>query len=577
MKWLIYFLLLVGVLKAVTFECKAKGESVIVEARNLKDAKLRAFTDLNRVNNKIKLEDINCTIKKLKKFNKAQQNSDSLKMESISLGVSPAPQMLIKRKSKMSFGYREDLSGEEYSSFSDNSFKEPTTSPLSTFSVDVDTASYGIVRRYIMQNSSFPPKGAIRIEEMINYFDYDYPSPKEESFNILAKVGESIWNKNHKILQIGVQAKKIDSSKLPPSNLVFLIDVSGSMGAPNKLPLLKRAFKLLVNQLRATDTVSIVVYAGSSGVVLNGVRGDKKSKILKALENLRAGGSTAGGAGINLAYKIAKENFIKGGNNRVILATDGDFNVGVRSESQLIDLIEKEKNSGIYLTVLGFGMGNFKDSKMEKLADKGNGNYGYIDNLLEAKKLLVEQMSGTLFTVAKDVKVQVEFNPLMVKKYRLIGYVNRKMANEDFKNDKKDAGDVGAGHSVTVLYELELKDKNSSTTSPLKYQTLTPSKEAKSDEIATLKLRFKAPDSNSSKEIKKVIKTDSSEIKDKDFYFAQAVAGFGMILRDSEYKGDLTIEKVLKIAKENRGEDKNGYRAEFIRVLEKAQLLKQTK
>jgi Ca-activated chloride channel family protein len=312
-------------------------------------------------------------------------------------------------------------------------------------------------------------------------------------------------------------------------------------------------------------------------VVLNRVRGDKKKEILKAIDSLIARGSTAGGEGIKLAYKIAKENFIKGGNNRVILATDGDFNVGVQSESELVDLIEKEKKGGVYLSILGFGMGNFKDSKMEKLADKGNGNYGYIDNLLEAKKLLVEQMSGTLFTIAKDVKVQVEFNPLLVKRYRLIGYVNRKMADEDFKDDKKDAAEVGAGHRVTVLYELELKDKNSSSTSPLKYQTLTPSKEAKSDEVATVKLRFKTPEANTSKEIQKVVKLDTKEIREEDFLFPQVVAGFGMILRDSQYRGDLTLDKLLEIAKKTKGKDINGYRAEFIRVLQKAKLLKETK
>ena len=569
MKSLIIFLALVSFGLAETFECVADKHTIVVEAKSQKEALSKAFEILKKQDSNIKLQDINCTIKK--RFLEVD------KRKAQTINIMPAIPMFVKRRPKMSFGYKEDLSAEEYSSFSDNSFKNPLTSPLSTFSVDVDTASYSIIRRYIMRNNIFPPKGAVRIEEMINYFDYNYTAPKNREFNILARVGDCIWNKKSKVLQIAIQAKKIDLKKLPPSNLVFLIDVSGSMGAPNKLPLLKRAFKLLVNQLRAVDSVSIVVYAGSSGVVLNGVRGDKKEKILKAIDSLVARGSTAGGEGIKLAYKIARENFIKGGNNRVILATDGDFNVGVQSESELVDLIEKEKKGGIYLTVLGFGMGNFKDTRMEKLADKGNGNYGYIDNLLEAKKLLVEQMSGTLFTIAKDVKVQVEFNPLLIKRYRLIGYVNRKMANEDFKDDKKDAAEVGAGHSVTVLYELELKDKNSSITSPLKYQTLTPSKEAKSDEVATVKLRFKAPEANTSKEIQKVVKLNTKEIKEDDFYFAQVVAGFGMILRDSQYRGNLTLDKALEIAKKAKGKDINGYRAEFIKMLEKAKLLKETK
>jgi len=569
MKSLIIFLALVSFGLAATFECVADKHTIVVEAKSQKEALSKAFEILKKQDSNIKLQDINCTIKK--RFLEVD------KRKTQTINIMPAIPMFVKRRPKMSFGYKEDLSAEEYSSFSDNSFKNPLTSPLSTFSVDVDTASYSIIRRYIMRNNIFPPKGAVRIEEMINYFDYNYTAPKNREFNILARVGDCIWNKKSKVLQIAIQAKKIDLKKLPPSNLVFLIDVSGSMGAPNKLPLLKRAFKLLVNQLRAVDSVSIVVYAGSSGVVLNGVRGDKKEKILKAIDSLVARGSTAGGEGIKLAYKIARENFIKGGNNRVILATDGDFNVGVQSESELVDLIEKEKKGGIYLTVLGFGMGNFKDTRMEKLADKGNGNYGYIDNLLEAKKLLVEQMSGTLFTIAKDVKVQVEFNPLLIKRYRLIGYVNRKMANEDFKDDKKDAAEVGAGHSVTVLYELELKDKNSSITSPLKYQTLTPSKEAKSDEVATVKLRFKAPEANTSKEIQKVVKLNTKEIKEDDFYFAQVVAGFGMILRDSQYRGNLTLDKALEIAKKAKGKDINGYRAEFIKMLEKAKLLKETK
>jgi len=473
-----------------------------------------------------------------------------------------------------------DFNTESYKYIKENPFKEVATSPLSTFSTDVDTASYSNARRIINENQ-LPPKGAIRLEEFINYFSYNYKEPNDNHpFAINLKVGETLWNSQTKLIQIGLQTKKPNIDKLPHSNLVFLLDVSGSMSDHNKLPLLKQSLKLLVKQLRAEDSVSIVVYAGAAGVILDRANGNEKEIIIQALDKLEAGGSTAGGEGIRLAYDIAKKAFIKDGNNRVILATDGDFNIGQTSESDLVDLIEAKRETGIYLTVLGFGMGNYKDDKMESLADKGNGNYAYIDNLLEAKKVLVTQMSGTLYTVAKDVKVQVEFNPSKVLSYRLIGYENRALDNEDFNDDKKDAAEIGMGHSVTALYELKLKenkqkiDTNITKVDKLKYQATKPTTEAiESNELATIKIRYKRPDSNSSLLMSRVIQIDSNEIEERDYSFVQAVTAFGMLLRNSEFRGDSSFEKVIQIAKQNRGEDLEGYRSEFIRVVEKAELL----
>jgi len=462
---------------------------------------------------------------------------------------------------------------EEYNSISENKFKEVSSSPLSTFSTDVDTASYANVRRFLNdRHASLPPKNAVRIEELINYFSYDYKEPKgEEPFYINTRMGDSIWNKETKILEIALQTKKPNIAKLPASNLVFLLDVSGSMGNANKLPLLKKSLKLLVKQLRAKDSVSIVVYAGNSGLVLDKARGDEEAKIVEALEKLNAGGSTAGGAGIQLAYKVAEEAFIEGGNNRVILATDGDFNIGQRSQEELVTLIEKKRENGVFLTVLGFGMGNYKDGRMEQLADKGNGNYAYIDNLLEAKKVLVTQMSGTLYTVAKDVKVQVEFNPNKVHSYRLIGYENRALANKDFNDDTKDAAEVGMGHSVTALYEIVLNSKGiKSKVDKLKYQGNIGA----SNDLGTVKIRYKKPDGDVSVKMSKIIRGSDNDIAKKDFDFVQTVAGFGMLLRDSEYKKLLTFAQLIEIAKNSKGEDREGYRAEFIRMVEKAELLK---
>ena len=469
---------------------------------------------------------------------------------------------------------RNQTNTEEYKFINENTFKEASSSPLSTFSIDVDTASYANLRRYLTGHT-FPPKDAVRIEEMVNYFDYDYKEPRDSKpFYINTQVSGSIWNKKSKIIQIGLQTKKPDLSELPASNLVFLLDVSGSMGADNKLPLLIKSLKLLVQELREEDRVSIVVYAGNTGVILNRVRGDEKEKINWALENLRAGGSTAGGAGINLAYTLAEQAYIHDGNNRVILATDGDFNVGVRSENDLIELIQKKRKSGVYLSVLGFGDGKYKNNKMEALADKGNGNYYYIDSLLEAKKVLVTQMSGTLYTVAKDVKIQVEFNPATVYSYRLIGYENRLMAKEDFNNDKKDAGEVGRGHRVTALYEVFLSaaDANSGVDA-LKYQKHNRTRYENYDELATVKVRYKDPKENSSQLMSKVITLKSSEISKDDFYFTQSVAGFGMLLRASEYVKNLTYTQLIESAKDSKGRDRDGNRAEFIRMIEQAEML----
>ena len=470
---------------------------------------------------------------------------------------------------------KDEFNTESYNQIVENSFLEVKTTPLSTFSIDVDTASYTNIRRMI-NNGHLPIAGAVRIEEMLNYFDYDYSTPVgSEPFEINIKVGNSFWNSKNKILQIGLATKLPDIASLPPSNLVFLLDVSGSMSDENKLPLLIKSLKLLVKQLRKRDRVSIVVYAGAAGVILSGARGDQKQKIIKSLDKLEAGGSTAGGEGIKLAYKLALKFFIKNGNNRIILATDGDFNVGESSESALVNLIEKKRKLGVYLSVLGFGMGNYKDDKMESLADKGNGNYAYIDSLLEAKKVLVTQMSGTLYTVAKDVKIQIEFNPKLIHSYRLIGYENRLLNAEDFNDDKKDAGEIGMGHRVTALYELVMaNEKNSSKIDKLKYQKNKISDKSFGEEIATIKLRYKTTDSNSSILMTRLVKLSSDDISKNDFNFAMSVASFGMLLRDSKYKGDITYQKLIKLAKKSKGKDEEGYRAEFINLIQKAQLLK---
>jgi Ca-activated chloride channel family protein len=468
---------------------------------------------------------------------------------------------------------------EDYEGLDENTFQEATENPLSTFSIDVDAASYSNMRRFI-NNGQNPPKDAVRIEEMINYFNYDYKQPTgQDPFSINTEVAPAPWNEKHQLVHIGLQGKVIPTENLPASNLVFLLDVSGSMFAQNKLPLLKSGLKMLVEQLREEDKVSIVVYAGAAGCVLPPTSGKEKDKINEALQNLQAGGSTAGGAGIELAYKIAKENFMKEGNNRIILATDGDFNVGASSNEAMEDLIEKKRKEGVFLTVLGFGMGNYKDSKMEILADKGNGNYAYIDNILEAKKVLVNEFGGTLFTIAKDVKIQVEFNPANVTAYRLIGYENRKLNNEDFNNDKKDAGELGSGHTVTALYEIIPKGVDSyfKPIDDLKYQKNEPKTEKVTygDELLTVKFRYKAPDEEVSQlTVKTVENTITALDKTSDnFRWSAAVATYGMLLKDSDYleKGDYKL--VTDLAKSAKGTDENGYRIEFIKLVESSSMM----
>ena len=474
--------------------------------------------------------------------------------------------------------YNPNFNTESYNRIYENDFHSVAQKPLSTFSVDVDTAAYSNMRRFINQGT-MPPKDAVRIEEMINYFQYNYKGPKGNvPVNANMEMANCPWNSKHKLVMIGLQAKKIDSEKVPPRNLVFLVDVSGSMYSYNKLPLLKKGMKLLVQQLRPQDKVAIVVYAGAAGQVLPSTSGEDKNKILAALDRLRAGGSTNGGAGIKLAYKIAQQNYIKGGINRVILASDGDFNVGVSSQGALVRLIEKKRESGVFLTVLGFGMGNYKDSTMEQLANKGNGNYAYIDSIHEARKVLVQQAGSTLVTVAKDVKIQIEFNPRYVKEYRLIGYENRMLKARDFNDDKKDAGEMGAGHTVTAIYEIVpsgVKSSLSGSVDPLKYSTKHTADNS-SQEVLTCKVRYKQPDGKTSKLLQYVLYPNQQELKDAsvNMRFAASVAGFGMILRGSKYKGSVNYNMVWNLAKNSLGTDPNGYRAEFLRLVRMAELLK---
>lgn len=474
--------------------------------------------------------------------------------------------------------YNPNFNTEGYATIHENGYKDVLKQPLSTFSIDVDKASYSNVRRFINMGQ-LPPVDAVRIEEMINYFNYDYPEPDgEHPFSVYTELSVCPWNKDHQLLHVGLKGKDIDKEKLPASNLVFLLDVSGSMNSPNKLPLLKNAFHMLVNELRPSDRVAIVVYAGAAGLVLESTPGNEKQKILDAINRLSAGGSTAGGQGLLLAYKIAEENFIEGGNNRIILATDGDFNVGVSSNADMERLVEKKRDMGVFITVLGFGMGNYKDDKMEIIADKGNGNYAYIDNIQEARKVMVSEFGGTLFTIAKDVKFQLEFNPARVKAYRLIGYENRLLNDEDFNDDKKDAGEMGAGHNVTALYELipAGSDEAIGNIDPLKYQK--NQEKVRTDpkaEVLTVKLRYKKPDGNVSTKFEEAIKGEVLAVKStsESFRFSAAVAEFGMLLRDSEFKSNASIEQVIALAREGRGNDAEGYRGEFIKLVNTAEAL----
>ena len=471
---------------------------------------------------------------------------------------------------------RIDFNTESYARIEENDFRLVSASPLSTFSIDVDRASYANVRRFI-EAGERPPVDAVRIEEMINYFPYEWNDMSgDHPFAVETEVWDAPWKSEHRLVRIGLRAPFVETAHLPPSNLVFLLDVSGSMSPPDKLPLLKKAFALLVEQLRPQDRVAIVVYAGAAGLVLPSTPGSRRGKILHALERLEAGGSTAGGAGIALAYDVARKHFIEGGNNRVILATDGDFNVGASSDGEMVRLIEEERESGIFLTVLGFGTGNLKDSKMEQIADHGNGNFHYVDRLLEARKVLVEEMGGTLLTVAKDVKLQVEFNPARVAAHRLIGYENRLLADEDFNDDTKDAGELGAGHTVTALYEvvpvgvpLPRGDVD-----PLRYRPVAepPAGDVDppslfEDELLYVKVRYKDPDGAESKLLAHAV-ADRSGSPSGGFRFAAAVAGFGMLLRDSPHAGSYTLDDVIRLAERGKGVDPRGYRGEFIRLVE---------
>lgn len=460
---------------------------------------------------------------------------------------------------------------EEYEGLDENIFYGADKKPLSTFSIDVDAASYSNLRRFI-NNGQAVPKEAVRIEEMINYFSYDYEQPRGRApFSVTTEIAAAPWNTQHQLVHIGLQGRKIPLDNLPPSNLVFLIDVSGSMNQANKLPLVKKSFELLIDQLRAEDHVAIVVYAGAAGTVLEPTPGDQKGKIRAALDQLQAGGSTAGSAGLRMAYALAKTHYHPKGNNRVVLATDGDFNVGESSNKAMEDLIEEKRKDGIYLTVLGFGMGNLKDSKMELLADKGNGNYAYIDNLNEARKVLVSEFAGTMYTIAKDVKLQVEFNPARVLAYRLIGYENRKLNDEDFNNDKKDAGELGSGHTVTALYEVIPVGVESQFYSidPLKYQQSPGRTYGNATDWLTVKLRYKDPGDSKSQLLEHVLRGNPEALQrsSDNFRWAASVAAFGMLLTDSQYLTDWGYGQIADLAQGARGGDAEGYRSEFVRLV----------
>ena len=473
-------------------------------------------------------------------------------------------------------GYTLNSSRETYKAIDEGGFKRTAKDPVTTFSADVDRASYSNVRRMLNYGQK-PHKDAVRIEELINYFDYDYASPAEGGKTPLkatTTLSSCPWNPDNYLLRIGLQAKKIDLTKAPPSNIVFLIDTSGSMDEPNKMPLLKASFKLLLDNLRPEDRIAIVVYASQTGIALPSTPAKEKEKISKVIDDLVASGSTAGGAGLQTAYEVAEKNFLPKGNNRIILATDGDFNVGISSRDELQRLVEEKRNNGIYISVLGYGMGNYRDDMVETIANKGNGNYAYIDNLTEAKRVLVNEFGGTLYTVAKDVKLQLEFNPQYVKEYRLVGYENRALANEDFEDDKKDAGEIGAGHTVTALYEL-IPTKGA-TTDGLRYQKQV--KEGFANELAFLKIRYKDPVVKDAKSVEESTPipftlTDFTQTDD-DYRFAAAVAEWGMLLRNSKYKAKSSYKQVIDLAKNATGKDEEGYRKEFIRLVELSEKIK---
>jgi Ca-activated chloride channel family protein len=492
------------------------------------------------------------------------------------VGAPPAPPCCYRQEPVVG----QPFNTEEYAHLRENGFRPVSSAPLSTFSIDVDKASYANIRRFLTQGS-LPPVDAVRIEEMINYFSYEMPEPRgEHPFSITTEVTAAPWATSHRLVRIGIQGKRLRGDRIPPSNLVFLIDVSGSMASEDKLGLVKKSLRLLVQQLREEDKVSIVVYAGAAGLVLPCTPGTEKTRILNAIDHLEAGGSTAGGAGIQLAYKVARENLVREGNNRVILATDGDFNVGPSSEGELVRIIETERKSNVFLTVLGFGTGNYSDQRMESIADKGNGNYFYVDNILEGRKVFVEELQGTLFTIAKDVKIQVEFNPAEVASYRLVGYENRALRDEDFNNDSVDAGELGAGHSVTALYEIvPVGAQDAGRTpgvDPLRYQPRPePRPNSARGELMTVKLRYQRPEGSASRLLEQPVRDvgRGDQSLSHDFAFAIAVSEFGMLLRNSEYKGTSNVSHVLQMARSHLGEDRDGYREEFVQLVRRWQAI----
>ncbi len=468
-----------------------------------------------------------------------------------------------------------DFNTEAYDKIDEHRFRRVADDPLSTFSIDVDTASYSNVRRFL-NAGTLPPVDAVRIEELINYFRFSYKNSQEDApFSVTTEVAACPWNPRHRLALVGLQARRLETGRTPPRNLVFLLDVSGSMNQPDKLPLVKTAMRMLADTLNPSDRVAIVVYAGASGLVLPSTPGEHKADIQRAIAELQPGGSTNGAAGIQLAYDVATKHFIKGGINRVILATDGDFNVGVTSQGELIRLIEEKREKGVFLSVLGVGTGNVKDSTMEKLADKGNGNYAYLDSLHEARRVLIAEAGATLVTVAKDVKIQVEFNPRVVGAYKLIGYENRMLQHQDFNDDKKDAGEIGAGHTVTALYEIVPPGQpiEGGTIDPLKYQDqIRPTAASKSDELMTVKLRYKQPDGDTSRLISVAVRDRDGELT-PNLGFASAVAEFGMLLRKSEFRGQASWSTAQDLARRFRGDDPDGYRAEFVRLIDLAAAL----
>ena len=471
---------------------------------------------------------------------------------------------------------QEPWNTEAYNTVNENRFLTAVANPVSTFSIDVDAASYANVRRFLNEGS-LPPKDAVRLEELVNYFPYAYEDHVgRHPFAVSTEVAPCPWAQAHQLVRIGLQARHVDTRRLPPSNLVFLIDVSGSMMSPDKLPLVQRAFRALVGELRSEDHVAIVVYAGAAGLVLPSTSGSDKSAILEAIDRLQAGGSTAGGAGLRLAYDVAREHFDPEGNNRIILATDGDFNVGVSSDAEMVRLVEQRREEGTFLTVLGFGRGNLKDSKMEQMADKGNGHYAYIDGFREAQKVFVQEFGGTLFTVAKDVKIQLEFNPARVRSYRLLGYENRLLAREDFADDRKDAGELGAGHAVTALYEVVPVDAGevASGDDSLTYQQVTVRSSARqSGDLLTVRVRYKDPQGTASRLLETALSDRGAGKASEDMRFASAVAEFALLLRESDHRGQASYDQVLALARNARGEDRRGYRAEFIGLVETARAL----